>query len=59
MQKQATIRDSEGLRYIGDMALELANMAREKGHPDLAIILDMAALEAKGGGETLGNDKSA
>lgn len=57
MKKRQTVVETEGLHYIGNMACELANMAREKGHRDLAMILDMAALEAKSGGEAAQNAK--
>lgn len=59
MRRRATGRDLEGLRYIGDMAVQLANMAREEGHRDLAALLEMAALEAKGGPANSNNGKFA
>lgn len=57
MKKQSTGRNTGDLRYIGDLAMELATMARENGRRDLAAILAMAALEAKGSSETPRNDE--
>jgi hypothetical protein len=39
-------------RYIGEMAEQLANMARNEGFDSLAYLLEMAVLEAETAGAT-------
>ena len=52
MKPKENFRAREGTQYIEQLALQLAKIARDDGFDDLAMILDMAALEAKDSRET-------
>lgn len=53
MKPKEKLRAREGTQYVEEIVLQLAKIARDDGSDDLAMILEMAALEAKNCRETV------